>query len=96
MGLFSKKYTTNTHLPKVGESVLFIDEEGCQAMSVFKWVGKVVKKEKNKIYVKVLKYNNSYKDYRDFEEDLIKELTCIEGSGNMRFSKLDSMWLYYN
>lgn len=90
MGLFNRK----RRLPKVGETVLFVTEEGCQAINIFRWVGKVVGKEKDTLFVKVIKYAKSYGDFRDYKEDVIKELYCPEGSANMTIKKLDSIWVY--
>lgn len=76
-----------------GKTILKFNGEGCQAIGVFQWVGKVTGFERNKshkcddIVIEIIKHNFSYGDSRDRsrEKEIYKyplvnaDIQCVDG-----------------
>lgn len=75
MGWFKKKkqgkFLRMANL--MGQVVVKFNGEGCQAMSVMDWMGKVVGFDGDKVKIQIIKYNNSYGDIRDRREKAKRE-----------------------
>lgn len=66
-GLFKKKNSdkkTVKMLNLSGQPIVKYRGEGCQAMDVMEWMGRVVGFENDKVKIQIIKYNNSYGDIR--------------------------------
>lgn len=60
---------------RVGDTIIYTVGEGCQAVSEFKWIGKVHKFQFNKnkdwkeVVIEIMKYNLSHGDNRNQEKE---------------------------
>ena len=94
MGWFKKtRKQILGRLPNVGETVVYCTGEGCQAMDVIRWVGRVSKVESDKVHVDVIKYNNSYSDIRDSKPVVTEVLYTPEGAADLQ--KVDNIWIMF-
>ncbi len=80
-----------------GQTILKFNGEGCQAISVFKWVGKVVGFERNKklkcddIVIEIIKHDNSYGDSRGNKEKEIYKYPLV----NADIQCVDGVWILF-
>lgn len=86
----------------LNQPILKVVGEGCQAISEFQWIGKVIGFEEDKekgwtvAVIKILKHNRSYGDARDAKEDEIYTYPIANKYYMINdIQNVDGVWILY-
>jgi hypothetical protein len=82
-------------------TVVCFSGEGCQGISVFQWVGKVIDIKHNDdesldAIIEIIKYNNSYADSRDTKKrDIYTRHLASKYTVTGDFQQVDGVWILF-